>query len=99
MMAILQKIAINFWKREGVSAGVQFLSGNWLCIELFSARALFLRTTRQFSIAVVRRLFKMGLQMVERRWNTLRRLFHPLPAEMWSMLIYDDAYFQNVGFY
>ena len=42
--------------------------------------------TRQSSIAVVRRLFKVGRQLVERRLKTLRRLFHPLPAEVWSML-------------
>ena len=42
--------------------------------------------TRQLDIAVVRRLFKMGLKSVERRLKTLRRLFHPLPAEIWSML-------------
>ena len=41
----------------------------------------------------------MGPKMVERRLTTLRRLFHPLPAEMWSMLFYDDAYFRNFWFY
>ena len=35
----------------------------------------------------------MGPQMVERRLKTLRRLFHPLPAEVWSMLKNTDAYF------
>ena len=49
--------------------------------------------TRQFSIAVVRRLFKMVRQMVERRLKSLRRLFHPLFAEVWSMLKNSDAYF------
>ena len=49
--------------------------------------------TRQSSIAVVRRLFKVGRQLVERRLKTLRRLFHPLPAEVWSMLNNSDAYF------
>ena len=34
--------------------------------------------TRQLGIAVVRRLFKMGPKMVERRLKTVRRLFHPL---------------------
>ena len=53
--------------------------------------------TRPSPIAVVRRLFKMGLKSVERRLiKTLRRLFHPLPAEIWSMLIYDDANLENV---
>ena len=28
----------------------------------------------------------MGRQLVERRLKHLRRLFHPLPAEVWSML-------------
>ena len=55
--------------------------------------------TRHFQIAVVRRLFKMGLKKVERRLKTLRRLFHPLPAEMWSMLKYADAYFPFFPFY
>ena len=35
----------------------------------------------------------MGRQLVERRLKTLRRLFHPLPAEVWSMLKNSDAYF------
>ena len=42
--------------------------------------------TRQWGIAIVRCWFKMGLQLVERRLKTLRRLFQPLPAEVWSML-------------
>ena len=41
---------------------------------------------RQFLIAVVRRFFKMGPRMVERRLKTLRRLFNPLPGKMRSML-------------
>ena len=55
--------------------------------------------TRQSVIAVVRRLFKIGAKTVERRLKTLRRLFHPSPAEMRSMLIYDDAYFPFLLFY
>ena len=51
-----------------------------------------MKTTRQSEIAVVRRLFKMSRQLVERRLTTLRR-FHPLPAEVWSMLKNSDAYF------
>ena len=43
-------------------------------------------STRHFQIAVVRRLNEMGPKTVERRLNTLRRLFHPFLAEMWSML-------------
>ena len=35
----------------------------------------------------------MGRQMVERRLKTLRRLFHLLPAEVWSILKNSDAYF------
>ena len=42
--------------------------------------------TRQSEIAVVRRLFKMGRQMLERRSKTLRRLFHPPSAQVWSLL-------------
>ena len=49
--------------------------------------------TRQSAIAVVRRLFKMGLKSSLRRLKTVRRLFHPLPVEMCAMLISDDAYF------
>ena len=41
----------------------------------------------------------MGAKTVERRLKTLRRLFHPSPAEMRSMLIYDDAYFPFLLFY
>ena len=42
--------------------------------------------TRHLGIAVVRRLFKMGPKMVERRLKTVRRLFHPLLVEMCAML-------------
>ena len=42
--------------------------------------------TRQSVIAVVRRLFKMGPKMVERRLKTVRRLFHPLLVAMCAML-------------
>ena len=70
---------------------VQFLKKYF---QIFSGKILqllfhqidFFHTTRQSEIAVVRRLFKMGRQMAERRWKTLRRLFHPLPAEVWSVL-------------
>ena len=44
------------------------------------------KITRHSEIAVVRRLFKMGPKMVQRRLKSLRRLFHSLPAEIWSML-------------
>ena len=43
-------------------------------------------STRQSAIAVVRRLFKMGPKMVERRLKTVRRLFHPLLVAMCAML-------------
>ena len=43
-------------------------------------------STRQFGIAVVRRLFKMGLKSALRRLKTVRRLFHPLLVEMCAML-------------
>ena len=49
------------------------LVGNFMC-------------TRHLPIAVVRRLFKMGPKMVERRLKTVRRLFHPLLVEMCAML-------------
>ena len=42
--------------------------------------------TRQSQIAVVRRLFKMGLKSALRRLKTLRRLFHPLLVAMSAML-------------
>ena len=42
--------------------------------------------TRQSRIAVVRRLFKMGLKSALRRLKTLRRLFHPLLVAMSAML-------------
>ena len=56
-------------------------------------------TTRQLGIAVVRRLFKMGPKMVERRLKTVRRLLHPLLVEMCAMLKNDDAYFPFLLFY
>ena len=56
-------------------------------------------STRHSTIAVVRRLFKMGLKSVERRLKTLRRLFHPLLVGTCAMLIYDDAYFPFFQFY
>ena len=56
-------------------------------------------TTRQSEIAVVRRLFKMGRKMVERRLKTVRRLLHPLLVEMCAMLENDDAYFPVLLFY
>ena len=43
-------------------------------------------TIRQLVIAVVRSLNQMRPKMVERRLKSLRRLFHSLPAEIWSML-------------
>ena len=43
-------------------------------------------STRHSEIAVVRRLFKMGLKSSLRRLKTVRRLFHPLPVEMCAML-------------
>ena len=55
--------------------------------------------TRQLGIAVVRRLFKMGPKMVERRLKTVRRLLHPLLVEMCAMLKNDDAYFPFLLFY
>ena len=55
--------------------------------------------TRHFAIAVVRRLFKMGPKMVERRLKTVRRLLHPLLVEMCAMLKNDDAYFPFLLFY
>ena len=42
--------------------------------------------TRQSGIAVVRRLFKMGLKSALRRLKTVRRLFHPLLVAMCAML-------------
>ena len=42
--------------------------------------------TRHLGIAVVRRLFKMGLKSVQRRLKTVRRLFHPLLVAMCAML-------------
>ena len=42
--------------------------------------------TRQSEIAVVRRLFKMGLKSVQRRLKTVRRLFHPLLVAVCAML-------------
>ena len=56
-------------------------------------------STRHSVIAVVRRLFKMGLKSCLRRLKIVRRLFHPRLVEMSAMLIYDDAYFRNFGFY
>ena len=55
--------------------------------------------TRHLGIAVVRRLFKMGPKMVERRLKTVRRLLHPLLVEMCAMLKNDDAYFPFLLFY
>ena len=47
--------------------------------------------SRHFAIAVVRRLFKMGPKMVERRLKTVRRLLHPLLVEMCAILKNDDG--------
>ena len=63
-----------------------------------SQNGFFLTSTRRSAIAVVRRFFKMGPKMVERRLKTVRRLFHPLPVEMCAMLISDDAYFSFFHF-
>ena len=46
----------------------------------------FLYITGQSGIAVVRRFFKMGPKMVERRLKIVRRFFHPLLFEMCAML-------------
>ena len=72
----------------------------WRRPKHFSREAIqyYLITSRQSAIAVVRRLFKMGPKMVERRLKTVRRLFHPLPVEMCAMLISDDAYFSFFHF-
>ena len=60
---------------------------------------IFIKNTRHFGIAVVRRLFFLGPKTCGRRLKTFRRLFHPSPAAMWSMLISDDAYFPFFLFY
>ena len=62
----------------------------------FSFTILVYTSTRHFAIAVVRRFFKMGPEMVERRLKTVRRLFHPLHVVMCAMLNSDDAYFRNI---
>ena len=68
--------------------------------------------SRQSKIAVVRRLFKMGLKSVQRRLKTVRRLFHPLLIAMCAMLknvttlivsaprqVVCDAYFRRRQFF
>ena len=55
--------------------------------------------TRPSPIAVVRRLFKMGLKSVERRLKTLRRLFARSAKILWPMLKNADAYFPFFHFY
>ena len=54
------------------------------CVDL--GESFQMSTTRQYAIAVVRRLFKMGPKMVERRLKTVRRFFHPLLVAMNAML-------------
>ena len=74
-----------------------------LLIHLLCSRTtmvISITSTRRYGIAVVRRLFKMGPKMVQRRLRTLRRLLPPLPAaELWSMLKNADAYFSLFPFY
>ena len=57
------------------------------------------KITRRWGIAVVRRLFKMGLKSVERRLKTLRRLFARSAKILWPMLKNADAYFPFFHFY
>ena len=59
----------------------------WKCFKMLY------QITRHLGFAVVRRLFKMGPKMVERRLKAVRRLLHPLLVAMCAMLISDDAYF------
>jgi hypothetical protein len=45
-----------------------------------------MNTTRRSVIGVGRRLLEMGRKLAEQRSKSLRRLFHLLSAEIWSML-------------